>query len=425
MSSLPLELDFSTPLGRVATPERMNQAMKYLVARLKAVESLTPDVEAALATLNQLGLDRIAQVLTPIFDNATAINAVLQAIQDEWATSTLPEDVRDEAIAAVTAAFADYRNRYQGAATAPPTARPDGTAVQVGDSYFDTTLDAQRVLAAGGWKNAGSTVSSIFSPFEIVATAAQTVFPVPGGYDTGMIIVAKNGVLLKAAQFTAADGVNVTLTAGATAGDVISGYAFGAITTSSVYTKTASDARYRLIADSYTKTEVNGLLTAKADLTAVYTKAAADNAFLKMNDNLAALADKPAARGNLGLGTAATRADAYFAAAASVYDKTASDVRYSLKADTLDLTTGDARYPLKGDVYTKVESDGVYLSKAGNLAGLADLATARTNLGLGSAATLASSAFVKTSASTAGITLHTGTGAPASVLGADGDIYIG
>src|SRR5205085_5571619 len=130
------------------------------------------------ATLKTIGLDRITEVLSPIFENAEAIATVLQGVQDEWTASTLPETVQANAIAAVTAAFADYRNRYQGAAAAPPTVRPDGSPVQVGDSYFDTTLDAQRVLAAGGWKSAGSAVSSIFAPFEIVATAGQTVFPI-------------------------------------------------------------------------------------------------------------------------------------------------------------------------------------------------------------------------------------------------------
>jgi hypothetical protein len=370
-------------------------------------------------------LDRITEVLTPIFNNAEAIQATLQAIKDEWAADTTPDAVRDEAIAAVTAAFADYRNRYQGAMAAPPTARPDGTPVQVGDSYFDTTLDAQRVLGAGGWKNAGSTVASIFETFAITATAGQTSFAIPSGYDPGMVIVAKNGVLLKDADFTATDGVNVVLAAGATAGDVISGYAFGAITTSNVFTQAQSNARFRLIADSYTKAEVDAAVGAKANSADVYTKAVADSSFLSKSGNLGGLTDASAARGNLGLGSAALRADTYFAAAANVYDKTTSDARYSLKADTLDLTTGDARYLQLVNAYDKTEADGRFLQITDNLAAIPDKAAARTNLGLGSAATMASSAFVKTGTGASGITLHSGTGAPAPALGVDGDIYIG
>lgn len=426
MSSLPPELDFSSPLGRIATPERMNAAMAYIVARFKAVEAVTPDVEAALATLKTIGLDRITEVLTPIFDNAEAMAAALQQIQDDWTGSTLPATVQANAIAAVTAAFADYRNRYQGAFAAAPTLRPDGTPVQVGDSYFDTTLDAQRVLGAGGWKSAGSAISSIFAPFELApATAGQTSFVIPGGYDTGMIIVAKNGVLLHGTQFTATDGTHVVLATGATAGDIISGYAFGAIAPSSVYTMAASDARYRLIADSYTKAEVDGKLTPYALASSVYTKAAADGAFLKITDNLASVADKVAARGNLGLGTAATRADTYFAVAGASYTKAESDNLYSLKANTLDLTTGDGRYLQLVNAYDKGAIDSTFLTKADNLAALTNKATARSNLGLDTAATKPVSAFVQTDAGTAGMTIHRGTGAPSNTLGVDGDLYFG
>lgn len=423
MSSLPIELDFSTASGREASPERMNRAMEFIMGRFRAIEALAPEIDSTLNTLRELGLVRIAEVLAPIFDQATAINATLETILEDWQGSLLPAQVRTEVTAAVTAAFADYRNRYQGAKAAPPTVRPDGTPVAIGDTYFDTTLDAQRVLGAGGWKNAGSAVSTILNPFDITATASQTVFPIPGGYDTGMIIVAKNGTLLTADDFTATDGANVVLAAPAAAGNVISGFAFGAITTSSVFTKAEADGRFRLIADSYTKTEVNNAVVARALTSDVYLKSAADNRFLLKGSNLSDLTDAVAGRQNLGLGSAAVRAEAYFAKAADVYTKAEADGRYALTAAVVTLATGDGRYAAKDGVYTKVESDGAFLRKDDNLAALTDKAAARQSLGLGSAAQQPASAFLKTGTGVTG-TISGGTVLPDNSVGLDGDVFL-
>jgi hypothetical protein len=419
MSTLPNELDFATNSGREATPERMNRAMEYLLGLVRALQASRPEFEAAVEQLRAIGLERVTEVLNPIFDQATAIKAALVSIQDEWTASTLPAQVQANAISAVTAAFADYRLRYMGAFEDAPTEREDGSAIGVGTLYFDLTLDAMRVMGAGGWKNAGSVVSAILNPFEVVATAGQTTFAIPGGYDVGMVIVAVNGALKGPAAYTATDGVDVVFPVGLNAGDKVSGYAFGAIALSSVYSKVDSDARYRLIADSYTKVQVDGMVGVKANTADVYSKTAADGAFLSKAANLAGLTDTAAARTALGLGSAATRADTYFAVATNVFTKAESDAKYALAASTLTLATGDARYPQKGDVYTTVEVDGAFLKKADNLASLTDKPAARGNLGLGSIATAAATAYVKAS----GIgTLSAGTADPTG--GVAGDVYV-
>jgi hypothetical protein len=75
----------------------------------------------------------------------------------------------------------------------------------------------------------------------------------------------------------------------------------------------------------------------------------------------------------------------------------------SKDADTLDGQHGsyyatathnhDTTYAKIGDAYTKAESDGKYPTKANNLSDLANITTARTNLGLGTAATRADTYF--------------------------------
>lgn len=67
----------------------------------------------------------------------------------------------------------------------------------------------------------------------IAATSAgQTSFAVPNGYTPGLIFVFYNGVFLQPADYTATDGANIVLAAGATGtSDVMNVVALGAIRT--------------------------------------------------------------------------------------------------------------------------------------------------------------------------------------------------
>ena len=69
----------------------------------------------------------------------------------------------------------------------------------------------------------GQTVRTVT---EITATAGQTVFAPSGGYTPAYIDVYLNGVLLNNADFSAPDGVNVTLTSAASASDEFKSIAY-------------------------------------------------------------------------------------------------------------------------------------------------------------------------------------------------------
>jgi hypothetical protein len=140
--------------------------------------------------------------------------------------------------------------------------------------------------------------------FALTATAAQTTFTIPGGYDVGNIVVFINGLALKAADFTATNGTTVVVSA-RTAGDSVSGVKFGAISIATVYSKTEANALFRTIADSYTKAQVDSALTAKAATGAAYTKAEADGRYFKIASDLSESGNSGALRTALGLGTLA------------------------------------------------------------------------------------------------------------------------
>lgn len=66
----------------------------------------------------------------------------------------------------------------------------------------------------------GVTTTAYRTVTEFTATASQTTFT-PPSYTVGFINVYRNGVLLGSADYTATNGTTVVLTAGATAGDLV------------------------------------------------------------------------------------------------------------------------------------------------------------------------------------------------------------
>lgn len=254
-AGLPTELDFTTPEGRKATPERMNEAMSYIVARIKAVEAVTPAINNVVETLRTVGLDRLQEALAPVFLDAQALATELQAISDAWTDNDLPGEMEAavltvlrggaptefDTLAKMGTAVAAYRAKYLGAKAAPPALDDNGQAVVVGALYYDTVLERMQVLGGSGWKDAGSVVNGVMERGSATATAAQTVFPVTGGYDPGNILVAVNGLLRAPADVTVTSGTNIVFPAGLTAGDKVSWTKFTAITLSNTYSKTQVD----------------------------------------------------------------------------------------------------------------------------------------------------------------------------------------
>ena len=236
----PEQFDFVK--NKSAAPERMKALMEYLDARFRALESVTPALDAVINDVQTLGLTRLNEVLLPVFTATTEIEAALEAIQAQWIDEDFAATLAAAAAATVTAEFDDYRHRYLGAKSSEPTLDDAGDAVALGALYYDSVSQTMRVLGAGGWKDAGSVVEGIMEAFNLTATAAQTAFTIPGGYEEGQIIVAVNGTILATTDYTATNGSTVVMPSGLAVDDIVSGFKFGAITLSNVYDKKAADA---------------------------------------------------------------------------------------------------------------------------------------------------------------------------------------
>jgi len=120
-------------------------------------------------------------------------------------------------------------------------------------AWFDTTNNSLKIWNSVAWVSAGTVVNGMYARNTYTATTGQDVFN--SVYDVNSIMVYRNGIMLPTSDFTATNGTSITLAVGATAGDIIDIIGIGAINSDNIYDKT----------------EVNSLLSTKADSSTIVT----------------------------------------------------------------------------------------------------------------------------------------------------------
>ena len=165
--------------------------------------------------------------------------SIVAGIQDDVTTVA---GVSSSVVIAATnvADIENFADVYQGAKTSNPTLRNDGSALQIGDLYFNTTENQMKVYSSVGWIDTGSSVNGTAErKVYVVGTpsgtygGSTTVFP--ANYDVGYVDLYLNGVKMTAGtDYTASNGTSVTLAVAAIAGDIVDiiGYGSFALTPS-------------------------------------------------------------------------------------------------------------------------------------------------------------------------------------------------
>ena len=108
-----------------------------------------------------------------------------------------------------------FANTYLGPSSSAPTADPDGSALDVGDLYFDTTANVMKVYSSGGWVTAASAVNGTSNRFHYSISSSTTT--VTGAddnsktlaYDAGFVDVYLNGVRLTEGDITTTSGSSI------------------------------------------------------------------------------------------------------------------------------------------------------------------------------------------------------------------------
>lgn len=147
--------------------------------------------------------------------------------------------------ASAATAYDTFDDRYLGSKTADPTLDNDSNALVQGALYFNSTANEMRVYDGANWIAASSAGGVSMLEYLYIATASQTAFSGTDensntlSYTVDNLIVIVNGVVLEpSVDYTATDGLTVTLTDAASLNDEIHIIAFKSFTTADMVSAT-------------------------------------------------------------------------------------------------------------------------------------------------------------------------------------------
>ena len=197
-----------------------NDVMKVYNLASTTWLQLTPTVT------NQNNINTVAGIsgaISAVNSNATNINAVNANSANINTVATNNTNVTNVGsnIASVNTAATNltsinsFANTYLGPSSSAPTQDPDGSALDVGDLYFDTTANVMKVYSSAGWVTAASAVNGTSNRFHYSISSSTTT--VSGAddnsktlaYDAGFVDVYLNGVRLTEGDITTTSGSSI------------------------------------------------------------------------------------------------------------------------------------------------------------------------------------------------------------------------
>ena len=246
----------STNINAVAANEtninnvNSNSANINIVAGIDTEITNVSGISAAVSAVNTNSTN-----INAVNNNSTNINTVAGLNTEITALGASGTVTSINTVANNLADINAFANIYLGPQSSAPTVDPDGSALDVGDLYFDTVSNTMKVYSSGGWIAAGSAVNGTANRFEYTATAGQTTFT--GGdsnsavlaYDAGFIDVYLNGIKLANSDYTATNGTSVVLGSGAALNDILMIVAFGTFSLSNFSINDANDVSTTGVSD--------------------------------------------------------------------------------------------------------------------------------------------------------------------------------
>ncbi len=156
------------------------------------------------------GIAANVTAVAAIDDDVTAVAGVAAAVT---AVAAIDDDVT--IAAANVADITNFADVYQGPKASDPALRNDGSALQVGDLYFNTTNDEMRVYGGTLWKSGfvGTVAVQNFSGNG--STTAFTLTTAPGGENNTQIFIG--GVYQQKDQYSVS-GTTLTFSTAPTTG---------------------------------------------------------------------------------------------------------------------------------------------------------------------------------------------------------------
>jgi len=185
--------------------------------------------------------------INAVNSNSTNINTVAGANSNITSVATNIASVNTAATNLTS--INSFANTYLGPSSSAPTADPDGSALDVGDLYFDTTSNVMKVYSSGGWITAASAVNGTSNRFHYSISSSTTT--VTGAddnsktlaYDAGFVDVYLNGVRLTEGDITTTSGTSIVFASaiGVSGTDEVDIVAYGTFTLSNFSINDAND----------------------------------------------------------------------------------------------------------------------------------------------------------------------------------------
>lgn len=227
------------------------------IANVNTVAGISADVTSVAG---------ISANVTSVAGNSTNINAVASNstnINNVASNSTNINSVAGSISSINTAAtnLADinaFANIYLGPSATAPTLDPDGSALDVGDLYFDTVSQTMKVYSSSGWIPAGSSVNGTSSRFTYTVSSSTTTITGADdnantlAYDAGFVDVYLNGVkMVNGTDVTVTSGTSIVFASaiGTSGTDVVDIIAFGTFQLSNFSIGDANDVSLGGITD--------------------------------------------------------------------------------------------------------------------------------------------------------------------------------
>ena len=153
-------------------------------------------------------------------------------------------------VASNLSAISDFAGIYLGAASSNPTQDPDGSALDGGELYFNTSTNQLKVYStSSGWQNAGSVTNGTSARFKFTISGTPTTITGADdagntlAYDANFMDVYLNGVKqVNGVDVTITSGTSIVFASALTNGDVVDCVAFGTFQLANINAGTAITA---------------------------------------------------------------------------------------------------------------------------------------------------------------------------------------
>ena len=240
----------SLELGPDTTSIDTLAALSTELTTLSAISSAISGVHSNASNINNLN-SNIAAV-TNVNSNLSAINTTnsnISTIANVNSNLTPITNVNNaltniNQVANNLSSVSSFANVYLGASSSAPTQDQDGSALDDGDLYFDTSTNTLRVYASGsGWQSAGSSINGTSARFTFTISGTPTT--VTGNdnygntlaYDAGFVDVYLNGVrMVNGSDVTVTSGTSIVFAQALSNGDTVDVIAFGTFAVANIAT---------------------------------------------------------------------------------------------------------------------------------------------------------------------------------------------